>query len=177
MRAPIACSILLLPGLALAQPVPPAGPDVNGEPAPPSSPACSIDVLTRDRLVRSGDVEVGPGEPPRSVVSLDGRVRVRSGAVVKDVVALGGEVVVEKGAIVEGDVTALGGGIEIAPGAKVAGSATAVGGGVASAGGAHIGGNRASIRADVNGANLLAVVVAGIGSLLGSCGVVEQESD
>lgn len=166
MRSAPGLALLLLPGLVLAEPGEQEG-----------SAGCSIDVLTRDRLVRSGDVEVGPSDPVRSVVSLDGRVRVKAGAVVEDVVALGGDVIVEEGAVVRGDATAVGGKLDLAPGAKIHGSATSVGEGITSGEGAVIGGNRASIRADVNGTNLVALVVAGLGSLLGSCDVAVRSGE
>jgi hypothetical protein len=176
MRA-LSCLAVVLPALALADPAREAVASPERA-APEAAPrGCSLDVLTRESLVRSGDIEVSPGEAPRDVVSLNGRVRIKAGAVVKGVVALGGEVVVEEGAVVKGDAVALGGKLDVAPGAIVEGNATSIGEGITRGDGARIGGNRASIRTELNGANLAAVVLAGLGSLLGSCDVEVRVRD
>jgi UDP-3-O-[3-hydroxymyristoyl] glucosamine N-acyltransferase len=147
MRPTLLALLFLVPAAALARP---------GE----ADRRCQVDVVSDDGIVRTGDVEVGPGDSHREVVALDGRVRVKAGATVEDAVAVGGDVVVETGAVVRGDATAVGGDVEVKTGGRVEGDATSVGGEVRAAEGAEIRGDRSTVRARVNGRDLSAYVTA-----------------
>ncbi len=163
--------------LALAALLVPAVPLASG-PAP-SSPerGCAVSVDGREGKVRTGDVEVAKGEPPRDVVAIDGAVRVRAGAVARDVVAIGGSVVVEKGAVVRGDATAVGGDVRVDDGARVEGGANAVGGRVHAASGAVVG-KRSAVSVEVDGQPLAARILSELrAGLAGTRCRVEVDED
>jgi UDP-3-O-[3-hydroxymyristoyl] glucosamine N-acyltransferase len=128
--------------------------------------ACNVEITSKDEIVRSGDVVVGPGEHARKVVALSGSVRVRAGATVEEAVALGGSVVVEDGAVVAGDVTAVGGDVRLERRARVEGSATTVGGKLRIAEGAAVRGERHSVYAEIDGVNLAQHVVGAVSEAL-----------
>jgi hypothetical protein len=170
MRSLGLLALLAAPALAEAPPAAVAGEERAG---------CSVHLSSGARLVRTGDVEIAPGDRARDVVALRGHARVKAGAEAGEVVALGGDVIVEDGATVRGDAISFGGDVRLATGARVEGRATSVGGRLHLAEGAVIVGDRAHVRAEVNGRDLAARLVEGFASVLGAldCRLEIHEAD
>ncbi|WP_242345069.1 LbetaH domain-containing protein [Anaeromyxobacter terrae] len=151
LAAPLAAAVLAAPAFGAAE-------DTKG--------GCNVEITSKDELVRSGDVAVGPGDHARKVVALGGTVRVKAGATVEEAVALGGGVVVESGAVVAGDVTAVGGDVRLEQGARVEGNATTVGGKLRVAEGAALRGERHSVNAEIDGVSLAQHVAGAVSDAL-----------
>jgi NDP-sugar pyrophosphorylase family protein len=166
MRA-LCLALLLAPAAAIAR-----------DPSPPAKDGCALDIDGREGVVRTGDVEVRPGDPPRDVVAIDGAVHVRSGATAKDVVAIGGPVVVEKGGTVRGNVSVIGGDVRVAPGARVEGTASAVGGRIDAPAGA-VAGKQSNVSIEVDGHPLAARIADEVRASMkrSGCRIRIHESD
>lgn len=89
---------------------------------------CDFTVGPNDRLARTGDLVINPGETIEDAVALSGNVIVKAGAhVTGNVIAVDGSVRLEKGAEVAKSAISLGGSVRVEPGARVGGSRISLG--------------------------------------------------
>lgn len=78
--------------------------------------------------VKTGNVNIGPGERKRDVVALRGNVRMQAGSSARQVTAVLGSVELEPGVTVDREVVAIGGDVHVSPGAHVGADAVSIGG-------------------------------------------------
>jgi hypothetical protein len=89
---------------------------------------CDFSVGPNDRLARTGDLVINPGETVDDAVALSGNVIVKAGAKVGgSVVAIDGSVRIEKGASVAQSAISLGGKVTLEAGARIGGSRISLG--------------------------------------------------
>ncbi len=129
---------------------------------------CTVKREKDDKVSKNADLVIQAGEKVHDAIAIDGNLTLKAGAHVHDAIAFGGTLTVEDGAVVEGSVVVFGGKAKVSPRAVLKGSRLELGDSLKVVGES---GDRASVKVEVGGENLSAVVAAAALKELRGCKV------